>query len=163
MKIRDPRTARYEHIRSWSELVLVFSTFFSPGPARDWSLLVRGSLMKITYASISTLTFLKFIFEAAWSSVFETLIPSAAKSNGFSKIAISFGPGCSYATKNNFDTGLWLRVVPSHFMFKFNVGKSRIRHRTTLNSNDEFLYRLGINRRRFHLVSFYVGADSFRF
>ena len=31
---------------------------------------------------------------------------------------------------------------PSHFMFEINVGKSLIRHRTTLKLNDEFLDRL---------------------
>ena len=28
---------------------------------------------------------------------------------------------------------------PSHFIFEINVGKKRIRHRTTLKLNDEFL------------------------
>jgi len=31
---------------------------------------------------------------------------------------------------------------PSHFIFEFNVGKSRIRHTTTLKLNDEFPDRL---------------------
>ena len=50
---------------------------------------------------------------------------------------------------------------PSHFIFEINVGKSRIRHRTTLELNDELLNRLKFD---FHsnLESFYVGSDSFR-
>ena len=31
---------------------------------------------------------------------------------------------------------------PSHFILEINVGKSRIRHRTTIKLNDEFLDRL---------------------
>ena len=31
---------------------------------------------------------------------------------------------------------------PNHFIFQINVGKSRIRHRTTLEFNDEFQDRL---------------------
>ena len=31
---------------------------------------------------------------------------------------------------------------PSHFIFEINVGKSRIRHTTTLKLNDEFLDRV---------------------
>ena len=34
----------------------------------------------------------------------------------------------------------------SHFIFGINVGKSQIRHRTTLKLNDEFLDRLKIDR-----------------
>ena len=34
---------------------------------------------------------------------------------------------------------------PNHFIFKINVGNSRIRHRTTLNLNDEFLDRVKID------------------
>ena len=30
---------------------------------------------------------------------------------------------------------------PNHFIFEINVGKRRIRHRTTLKLNDEFLDR----------------------
>ena len=36
---------------------------------------------------------------------------------------------------------------PSHFIFEINVGKRRIRYRTTLKSEDEFLDRLKIDRR----------------
>jgi len=61
--------------------------------------------------------------------------------------------------------GLFLNGVfkgssdPNHF--EINVGKSRIRHKTTLKLNDEFLDRL---RRWRHLnsESFYVGPVSFR-
>ena len=42
---------------------------------------------------------------------------------------------------------------PSHFIFEKNVGKSRIRHRTTLNLNNEFLGRLKIDRKfKFRVV-----------
>ena len=34
---------------------------------------------------------------------------------------------------------------PSHFIYEFNVGKSRVRHTTTLKLNNEFLYRLKID------------------
>ena len=34
---------------------------------------------------------------------------------------------------------------PSHFIIEINVGKSRMRHRTTLKLNDEFLDRLQID------------------
>ena len=34
---------------------------------------------------------------------------------------------------------------PSHFIFEINVGKSRIRHTTTLQLNDEVLDRLKID------------------
>ena len=34
---------------------------------------------------------------------------------------------------------------PSHFIFEINFGKRRIRHRTTLKSNDEFLVRLKLD------------------
>ena len=42
-----------------------------------------------------------------------------------------------------------LRVVQtlSHFIFEINVGKSRIRHTTTPNLNDELLDRLKIDCR----------------
>ena len=33
----------------------------------------------------------------------------------------------------------------SHFIFKMNLGKVRIRHKTTLKLNDEFLHRLKID------------------
>ena len=46
-----------------------------------------------------------------------------------------------------------LRVDPSHFIFEINVGKSRIRHTTTLKLNDEFLDRLNIDWRfKFRVV-----------
>ena len=35
-----------------------------------------------------------------------------------------------------------LRADPSNFIFEINVGKSRIRHTTTLKLNDEFPDRL---------------------
>ena len=38
-----------------------------------------------------------------------------------------------------------LTVDPSHFSFEINVGKRRIRHRTTLKLNGEFLDRLQID------------------
>ena len=34
---------------------------------------------------------------------------------------------------------------PSHFIFEINVGKSRIRHRTTLNLNDVIFNRFGVD------------------
>ena len=36
---------------------------------------------------------------------------------------------------------------PNHFIFEINVGKSRIRHTTTLKLNDGFLDRLKSDRR----------------
>ena len=36
---------------------------------------------------------------------------------------------------------------PRHFIFEINVGKSRIRHTTTLKLNDELLDRLQIDLR----------------
>ena len=36
---------------------------------------------------------------------------------------------------------------PNHFIFGINVGKSRIRHTTTLKLNNEFLDRLKIDSR----------------
>ena len=54
----------------------------------------------------------------------------------------------------------------SHYIFEINVGKSRIRHRTTLKLNSRSAKNwLNINRWRWrHLnsESFYVGSDSFR-
>ena len=41
---------------------------------------------------------------------------------------------------------------PSHFIFEINVGKSRIRHRTTLKLNDEFLDRLKMTSFKFRVV-----------
>ena len=35
-----------------------------------------------------------------------------------------------------------LRVMQTYFIFEINLGKSRIRHTTTLKLNDEFLDRL---------------------
>ena len=59
---------------------------------------------------------------------------------------------------------------PSHFIFEINVGKSRIRHRTTLKLNDELLNRVKFDfhsnsesfYRKFMIHNFYVGSDSFR-
>ena len=51
-------------------------------------------------------------------------------------------------TSSSRSVDLWLKVWlkcssdPSHFIFEINVGKSRIRHTTTLKLNDEFLDRL---------------------
>ena len=52
----------------------------------------------------------------------------------------------------------------SHFIFKMNLGKVRIRHKTTLKLNDEFLHRLKIDWRWRHSNSdsIHVGSDSFR-
>ena len=52
----------------------------------------------------------------------------------------------------------------SRFILEINVGKRRIRHRTTPKLNDEFLDRLNIDWRwRYsNSESFYVGSDSFR-
>lgn len=50
---------------------------------------------------------------------------------------------------------------PSHFILEFNVGKCRIRYRTTL----EFLDRLKIDLRFFkdsNSEFLYLGSDSFR-
>ena len=44
---------------------------------------------------------------------------------------------------------------PNHFIFEINVGKSRIRHRTTLELNDEFQDRLKIQTS--NSESFFVG------
>ena len=43
------------------------------------------------------------------------------------------------------DPGLKGSPYPSHFIFDTNVGNNRIRHRTTLKLNDEFLDRLQID------------------
>ena len=50
---------------------------------------------------------------------------------------------------------------PSHFIFEINVGKGRIRHRTTLKLKDELLNRLKFD---FHSnwESCYVRSASFR-
>ena len=34
---------------------------------------------------------------------------------------------------------------PSHFAFEINVGRERIRHRTTLSFNDAFFNRFGVD------------------
>ena len=53
-------------------------------------------------------------------------------------------------------------LEPSHFIFDINVGKRRIRHKTTLNLDDfnRFLVDLEIH----HSISesFYAGYASFR-
>jgi len=51
---------------------------------------------------------------------------------------------------------------PSLFIFEINVGKRRIRQRTTLKLNDQFLDRLKIDWRWRHSESFYVGSACFR-
>ena len=48
---------------------------------------------------------------------------------------------------------------PSHFILEINVGKSRIRHITTVKLNDEFLDRLKSIE---DSNSFFVGSASFR-
>ena len=48
-----------------------------------------------------------------------------------------------------------------HFIFEIDVGKSRIRHRTPLALNDEFLDRLKPIENS-NSESLYVGSDSFR-
>ena len=45
---------------------------------------------------------------------------------------------------------------PSHFIFEINLGKSRIRHTTTLKLNDEFPRRLQIDLRSRYLIKFRV-------
>jgi len=49
----------------------------------------------------------------------------------------------------------------SHFIFEINVGKRRIRHRTTLNLNDN---KFGVDLEIHNLISssLYVGSNSFR-
>ena len=52
----------------------------------------------------------------------------------------------------------------SHFIFEINVGKSRIRHRTTLKLNDVIFNRFWVDLEIHHSISesFYIGSDSFR-
>ena len=52
----------------------------------------------------------------------------------------------------------------SHFIFEINVGKSRIRHTTTLNLNDAIFNRFWVDLEIHHSISesFYIGSDSFR-
>ena len=51
---------------------------------------------------------------------------------------------------------------PSNFIFEINVGKSRIRHRKTLNF--ELRHSIGVDLEIDHSISesLYVGSDSFR-
>ena len=57
---------------------------------------------------------------------------------------------------------MWIKGNP--FLFEINVGKSRIRHRTTMNSNDIILNQFWVDRVVHHwiLESLYVGSVSFR-
>ena len=54
---------------------------------------------------------------------------------------------CFMAKQKPEHMSTWLRVVQTQaiFIFEINVGKSRIRHITTMILNDEFLDRLQIN------------------
>ena len=65
--------------------------------------------------------------------------------------------------KSNFKTFLFenqhLRVVQTQAILFLNVGKRRIRHRTTLNLNDIIFNRLGVN---LEIIIGYVGSASFR-
>ena len=63
------------------------------------------------------------------------------------KIFLRQVSGISYSVKTSTYRLAWGDSLkgssdPSHFIFKINVGKRRIRHRTTLKLNDEFLDRL---------------------
>ena len=51
----------------------------------------------------------------------------------------------------------------SHFIFEIDVGKKRIRHRTTLNSNDAILSRFWADPKIHYSISesLYVGSDTF--
>ena len=53
---------------------------------------------------------------------------------------------------------------PSHFIFEINVGKRRIRHRTTLNLNDVIFNRFWVDLVIHYSIweSFLVGSDSFQ-
>ena len=50
---------------------------------------------------------------------------------------------------------------PRHFIFEINVGKKRIRHRTTLNLNDNRFW-IDLEVHRSISASLCVGSDSFR-
>ena len=49
----------------------------------------------------------------------------------------------------------------SHFIFEINVGKGRIRHRTILKSNDEFLDRLKIDWKMIQIQSRSMSDPTF--
>ena len=65
-----------------------------------------------------------------------------------------------FSTKKNF-VGFKGSQDPIHFIFEINVGKSRIRHITTLNLNDN---RFSVDLEIHHSISesLYVGSDSCR-
>ena len=54
-----------------------------------------------------------------------------------------------------------LRVDQSHFIFKINVGKMRIRHTTTVKLNDEFLEtRSTLDRLKIQIQSRYMSDPT---
>ena len=61
---------------------------------------------------------------------------------------------------------LWVKFKGSldRFIFEINVGKSRIRHITTLNFELRHFNRFGVDLEIHHLIleSLYVGFDYFR-
>ena len=89
------------------------------------------------------------------------LVEKDTESQGYLRQNIKIDSQKTFLIKNSGNLSMILNKIkifkgswdPSHFIFENNVGKSRIRHRTTLNLNEVNPFS----------ELLYVGADSFRY